>query len=91
LQELLQVVDHRVQSTVLVIGETRIAKVHQQPISEILRNVPGKALDDLGTDGLIDAYHLTVVFWVKLASEDCRVDQVTEHNGELTAFRLRGT
>jgi len=69
---------------------SRIAKVDQQAISEILGNIPLKLLDHLGARGLIGAHDLSQVFGVKLASKNRRVDQVTEQHRELAAFRLRG-
>src|SRR6266446_1505990 len=67
-----------------------IAKIDEQPIAEILGNMAVKALDDLGTGGLVGAHDLPQVFWVELAREDSGVYQVTEHHGELTAFCCRG-
>jgi hypothetical protein len=64
----------------------RIAKVHQQAIAEILRDMPVKALDDLDTAGLISQHDLAEVFWVELTSEAGGVCQVTEQHRELTAF-----
>jgi hypothetical protein len=39
---------------------------------------------------LVGAYHLTQVFWVKLAGEYGRVHQVTKQHGELAAFGVCG-
>jgi len=47
----------------------RIAKVDQEPIPQILGNVPVQALDDLGTGRLIGPQHLAQIFGVKLASQ----------------------
>jgi len=66
-----------------------IAKVHQQAIAEVLRNVAIKALDDLGTGVLVGAHNLAQVFWVELAGEACGIHQVTEQDGELAAFGVR--
>ena len=63
-----------------------IAKVDQQAIAEILRNMPVEALDDLGTGLLIGAHHLAVVFRIELTGKAGRVDQVTEQHRELAAF-----
>jgi hypothetical protein len=44
----------------------RIAKIDQQSITEILRDMAVKALNDLGPGRLIGAPHLTEVFRVEL-------------------------
>jgi hypothetical protein len=48
-----------------------IAKVHQQRIAQVLRNIAIKALDYRRTNGLIGAHHLAVVFRVEPAGEGC--------------------
>jgi len=63
-----------------------ITKVHQQTIPKILRNMAVKVLNDRSRSLLIGAYHLAPIFWVELVSEECRVDEVTEHHRELAAF-----
>jgi hypothetical protein len=68
-----------------------IAKVDQQPIAEILGNIPLKAGDHLGAGLLIGPYHLAPIFRVKLAGERSRIHQVAEQHGELTAFGFRNT
>jgi hypothetical protein len=45
-----------------------IAKVHQQAIAEVLCNVAVKALDDLGTGGLISPHHDAEVFRIELTA-----------------------
>src|SRR5215217_5904909 len=65
-----------------------IAKVDQQAIPEILRDIALKALDHLGAGGLIGADDLPQVFGIKLAGEHRGVYQVAEQHGELAAFRL---
>jgi hypothetical protein len=67
----------------------RIAKVDQQSITEILGNMPRKALDDLGTGGLIGPDDLPVVFRVKLARKRRGIDHIAKHDGNLAAFGLR--
>ena len=67
-----------------------IAKVDQQPIAEVLRNVPLQGLDHRGTRRLVGADDLAQVFGVELACQDCRVHQITEQHGELPALRFRG-
>jgi hypothetical protein len=65
-----------------------VAKVHQQPIPEILGNMAVKALNDCGGGLLVGADDLSPIFWVELASQQGRVDQVTKEHGELAPFRL---
>ena len=67
-----------------------IAKVHQQAIAEVLGNVAVKALDDLGTGGLIGSDHGAEVFRIESTRQHRRVHQVTEQDGELAAFSVRG-
>jgi len=50
-----------------------IAKIDQQTIPEILGDMALKVLDDLGTDGLIGAHHLSQIFGIKLAGERSRI------------------
>ena len=67
-----------------------IAEVHQQAIAEVLGNVAVKALDDLGTGGLIGPHHGSEVFRIESTRQHRRVHQVTEQHGELAAFGVRG-
>ncbi len=46
----------------------RIAKVDQEPIPQVLGNMPVQALNDLSTGRLIGPQHLAEIFGVKLAS-----------------------
>jgi hypothetical protein len=66
-----------------------IAKVDQQAITEILRNMPLKAGDDLGTSLLIGPHNLPQVFRVQLRGESRGIHQITKQHGELAAFGLR--
>ena len=50
-----------------------IAKVDEQAIAQILRDMPLKAGDHLGTGVLIGPHHLTQLFRVELAGERRRV------------------
>ena len=68
----------------------RVAKVDQQAIAEVLRDMPLKAGDHLRTRVLIGPHHLAQLFRVELAGEHGRVDQVTEQHSELAPFRVRG-
>ena len=45
------------------------AKVDEQPITEVLGDIPVKALDNLSTGGLIGLHHFTEVLWIELAGE----------------------
>jgi hypothetical protein len=67
-----------------------VAKIDQQPVAEILRNIALKSLDDLGTGGLIGPDHRTQVFGVELAGQLGRADEITKQHGELAAFGLWG-
>ena len=65
-----------------------IAKVDQQPIAQILRNVSFIAADHLGTNLLIGAHHLAQLFGVESLRERGRAHQVTEYHRQLTALSL---
>src|SRR5207247_6755967 len=67
-----------------------ITKVHQQTIPKVLRNMAIKALDDCSGSLLVGPYHLAPIFWVKLAGEERRVNEVTEHHRELASFGIWG-
>jgi hypothetical protein len=67
-----------------------IAKIHQQPIAEILGDMAIKVLDDLRTGGVIGLDDLAQVFRVELSGKRRGVDQVTEEHRELTALSLHG-
>src|SRR5215470_13738271 len=66
----------------------RIAKIDQQSVTEILRNIPLKALNHLGTGGLIRPDHLPEVFRIKLTGERGGVYEVAEHDSKLATFRI---
>ena len=70
----------------IVFMRLRIAKIHQQSIAEILRNMPGKALDNCRADGLVGADDLVQIFRVELLGQARRVHQVAEQHCELAAF-----
>ena len=65
-----------------------IAKVHQQAIAQILRNIPVKALDHRGAGLLVGPHHVAPVFRVELPGQAGRVHQVAEQHRELAAFGL---
>src|SRR5262245_54722697 len=67
-----------------------IAEVHEKPISEQLGDMSFIALDNFGADVLVCPYHIPPVFRVELAGEFGGIDQVAEHDGELTAFSFGG-
>ncbi len=62
----------------IVLMRLGIAKVDEQSIAQILRNVPLKTLDDRGAGLLIGPHHLAPLFGVDLAGEGGRVHQLTE-------------
>jgi hypothetical protein len=80
---------HRPRGVIFV--RPGIAKVDQQPIAEILRNMPVIALNHSGAGALIGPHHLAPLFGVELAGEHRRVHQITEQHRELAAFGLWGT
>lgn len=45
-------------------------------------------LDDFRADLLIRTNNFPVIFWVELAGEFGRIDQVTEHHGQLPSLSL---
>ncbi len=67
----------------------RVAKVDEQTIAEILRDVPLKALDDLGGGLLIGAHYMTQVFGVELLAQPGGVDQIAEQHRQLPSFGFR--
>jgi hypothetical protein len=66
-----------------------VAKIDQQPVAEVLRDVAFVTLDDRGRGFLVGADHRAQVFGVKLAGELRGAHQVTEQHRELAAFGLR--
>jgi hypothetical protein len=58
----------------IVLMGTRVAKVDEQAITQVLRNVPLKALDDLGGILLVGAHYMTQVFRVELLAQPGGVD-----------------
>jgi hypothetical protein len=73
----------------VVFVRLRPAKIHQQAVAKILRDMAGVALDDVGTGLLIGPQHGTQVFGVELARETRGVSQVAEQHRELAPFGLR--
>jgi hypothetical protein len=70
----------------IVFMGSRIAKVDQQSIAQILRDMPPKVFDNSGTCLLVSTYELPVLFRVELSRERGRAYQVTEHYRQLPAF-----
>src|SRR5215813_7429906 len=68
----------------------RVAKIHQETVTQILRNVAIVALDNFGTHPLICTDYVSVLFGIELGRQFRGIDQVTEHDRELTAFSFGG-
>ena len=66
----------------IVFMRLRIAKIHQQPVTEILRNMSGKALDDCRTGGLVGVDDLAQVFRVEPPSQ--RVESARSQNSTVS-------
>ena len=79
---------HAAQGIVFV--RHRPAKVHQQAIPEILRDVARVLVNHLGGGGLVGAHDLPQVFGVELLGEPGGVRQVAEHHRQLPPFGLGG-
>ena len=62
----------------IVLMSTWVAKVDEQAIAQILRDVPLKALDDRSGGLLVGTHHLTQVFGVELLAQSSGVDQIAE-------------
>jgi hypothetical protein len=75
---------HRALAGVFI--RLRVAKVDQQTITQILRDISLIALNHLGTDPLIGPYHLAQLFGVQLCGQGSRIDQIAKQHRELTAF-----
>jgi hypothetical protein len=63
----------------------RTAKVDQQAIAQVLRHMPGKALDNVHTSGLVGLNHLAEVFGIEPPRQVGGVGEVTEQHRELAA------
>ncbi len=53
----------------IVLMGSGIAKVDEQPIAQVLRNMALKALDHLGAAGLIGPHHVAPLFGIEPAGE----------------------
>jgi hypothetical protein len=67
-----------------------VAEVDQEPIAEVLGDMPLEAGDHFGAGGLIGLHHLAQLFRVELTGECRGVHQITEQDGELPAFGVCG-
>ena len=67
----------------------RIAKVHQEAIAQILRDIAAEALDHRRTGFLVGPHHLPQVLRIELDSESRRVHEIAEHHGKLAPFSFR--
>src|SRR5690242_8431693 len=63
-----------------------VTKVHQNSITKILSDVTFITLNDLSTRLLIGTHHLAQLFGIKPRRKDSGVNEVTEHDRELTPF-----
>jgi hypothetical protein len=77
---------HRPAGVVLM--RLGIAKVDQQPIAQILCDIPLQALDHFVTGLLIGPHDRPVIFGIELAGQGGGIDEVAEQHGELAALRL---
>jgi hypothetical protein len=66
-----------------------VAEVDQEPIAEVLGDMPLEAGDHFGAGGLIGLHHLAQLFRIELAREHGRVHQVTKQHRQLAAFGVR--
>src|SRR5215470_12662796 len=62
------------------------AKIDEQSVAQILRDIPFEELDDLSAGRLVGPHHVAQVFGVQVYSERRGIDQVAKHDRELTAF-----
>jgi hypothetical protein len=63
-----------------------IAKVHEEPVTKELGDMPIKPCDDLGADLLVLTDDFPVVFRVELGGEFRGVHEVTKHYRKLSTF-----
>src|SRR5215471_18286848 len=62
----------------------RKAEVDQETIAQVLGDMPIVALDNVGTHLLICTDHVTPVFRIELRGHFSGIDQVAEHDSQLT-------
>ena len=70
----------------VVLVRLRRAKVDQEPIPQVLRDVATVALDHLIARHLVGTHDLAQVFGVQPAGEGGGIDQSAEHHRQLTPF-----
>jgi hypothetical protein len=75
----------------VVLVRLGIAKIHQQAVAQILRNIPVETLDHLGACLLVRAHDVAPVFRIELPGQAGRVHQVAEQHRELPALGVRGS
>src|SRR5713101_1082275 len=63
-----------------------IPKIHQQSITQVLRDMPVKAADDVCANPLILAHHLAQFLRIELLRERRGAHEVTKHDGQLPTF-----
>src|SRR5512145_2517856 len=66
-----------------------VAKIHQETVAKILRDMLIITLDDFSTDLLICTDDCAILFGIELGREFRGVHQITEHDRELPSFRVR--
>jgi hypothetical protein len=75
----------------VVFVRLRMPKIDQQPVAEILGEVPLKALDHCRTDHMIGPDHLAVRLGIEAHRQRRRVDHITKQHRQLAALGLRYT
>ena len=63
--------------------------VDEEAVTQVLRDVPFEALDNLGAARLVGAHHLAEVLRAETARQRRRSDEVAEEHGELAALLAR--
>lgn len=76
-------------SRCIVFMRHRPAEVDQEPIAEILGDIPVKLVNHLGGGSLIGANDLAQVFGIEQLRQLGRIRQIAKHHGELPAFGIR--
>ena len=74
----------------VVLLRHRIAEIHQETVAEEPRDRAAEALDRSHGGFTIRYDGSTEVFGVQHPRQPCRVDEIAEHDGDLSAFRACG-
>ena len=74
---------------IILVGE-RMAEVDQEPIAQVLRDVPLEAADHLGADLLVGPHDLAQLLGIEPLRERGRAHQVAEHDRQLAALGRGG-